>query len=230
MELHDEFDDREARADGGVELGFDVDSDADTDSDTEAETDPDLEELVARFAHRVRYFAQRIERRYGLEPVWHDDLVSAGYFGLLKALLNRRAGAHDHELSAYVSKRIEGAVLDEARQILGRLSIRADYDPADLEDGRLVDPSLVDWQGRGPVHPEDVVDGLGRWRQIELSFDHLADDQKGWLLAVAAGSTLAEIARVERASPARLQNQMARVTRSVRASTPELRRLLRHEI
>jgi RNA polymerase sigma factor (sigma-70 family) len=224
MEFHDDFDDREDRdaADEDVRCGVEP--------EPEPEAEPELDQLVVRFAHRVRYFAQRIERRYGLDPVWHDDLISAGYFGLLKALRNRREGAHEHELSAYVSKRIEGAVIDEARQILGRLSIRADFDPADLEDGSLVDPSLVDCLGRGPSHPEDVVDGRGRWRQIALSFAHLDDDQKGWLLAVAAGSTLAEIARVERASPARLQNQMARVTRRVRASTPELRRLLRHEI
>lgn len=238
MDFLEQFDDREARAadEGDVRFELDVEVDDEVQGDVhpgidaEDGADAELDALVARFAHRVRYFAQRIERRYGLDPVWHDDLISAGYFGLLKALRNRREDAHDHELSAYVSKRIEGAVLDEARQVLGRISTRADYDPADLEDGSLLDPSLVDWLGRGPGHPEDVVDGLARWRQIEHSFAHLDDDQRAWLLAVAAGSTLAEIARVERASPARLQNQMARVTRLVRASTPELRRLLRHEI
>lgn len=223
--LHD-FDDREERTTCEDDRCFDVE----VDPALEVELAAELDELVARFSHRVRYFAQRIERRYGLDPVWHDDLISAGYFGLLKALRNRREGAHEHELSAYVSKRIEGAVIDEARQVLGRLSTRADFDPADLEDGSLVDPSLVDWLGRGASHPEDVVDSLGRWRQIELSFDQLDDDHKAWLLAVAAGSTLAEIARGARSTAARLQNQMARVTRRVRANTPELRRLLRHEI
>ena len=52
----------------------------------------------------------------------------------------------------------------------------------------------------------------------------------GWLLAVASGHTLAEIARGDGASPARIQNQMTRITRAVRANAPELRRLLRHEI
>lgn len=193
-------------------------------------SDSEIDELVDRYAHRVRYFAQRIERRYGLDPVWRDDLISAGYFGLLKALRNRRPAAHPHELSAYVSKRVEGAVLDEARQVLGRASARADLDPADLEDGFRGDEGFVDWLDRGPGHPEDLVDGRNRWRQIEDSFDHLDDDHKAWLLAVAAGSTLAEIARSDGASPARLQNLMARITRSVRANTPELRRLLRHEI
>jgi len=41
---------------------------------------------------------------------------------------------------------------------------------------------------------------------------------------------LPEIARGDGASPARIQNQMARISRAVRANTPELRRLLRHEI
>ena len=72
--------------------------------------DAELDLLVDRFAHRVRYFAQRVERRFGLDPTWRDDLISAGYFGLLKALRNRRPEAHAHELSAYVSKRVEGAV------------------------------------------------------------------------------------------------------------------------
>ena len=193
-------------------------------------SDDEIEALVHRFAHRVRYFAKRIERRYGLDPVWRDDLISAGYFGLLKALRNRRDSAHPHELSAYVSKRVEGAVLDEARQVLGRAAARADLDPADLEECCLVDEGFVDWLGRGVSHPEDLVDGRDRWRQIADAFDHLDEDHKGWLLAVAAGSSLAEIARGDGASPARLQNQMARITRSVRANKPELRRLLRHEI
>jgi len=196
----------------------------------EALPDPGIDELVERFSHRVRYFARRIERRYGLDPAWRDDLVSAGFYGLLKAVQNRRPGAHQHELSAYISKRIEGAVLDEARQVLGRSSVRADVDPAELEEGSGADSGGHDWLARGATDPEDLVDGLGRWRQIEGSFEHLEDAHKGWLLAVASGHTLAEIARSDGATPARLQNLMARITRSVRANTPELRRLLRHEI
>ncbi|MFO0690997.1 MAG: sigma-70 family RNA polymerase sigma factor [Myxococcota bacterium] len=196
----------------------------------EAGAAAELEALVQRFEHRVRYFAQRIERRYGLDPAWRDDLISAGYFGLLKALRNRRAEAHEHELSAYVSKRVEGAVLDEARQILDRASTRADFDPADLEDGIHVDLAALDWMGRGPADPEDLVDDRDRWRRIEGSFAHLEEAHRAWLLAVANGHSLAEIARHDGASPARLQNQMSRITRSVRAHTPELRRLLRREI
>ena len=194
------------------------------------EADPELDALVARFAHRVRYFAYRVERRYGLDPAWRDDLISAGYLGLLKALRNRRSEAHPHELSAYVSKRVEGAVLDEARLTLGRSVQEAELDPAELDDALALERGQGDWHGRDPGDPEDLVDGLGRWRQIEGSFEHLEEAHRGWLLAVASGHTLAEIARSTGASPARIQNQMSRITRSVRANTPELRRLLRHEI
>ncbi len=196
----------------------------------EACADPELDLLVDRFAHRVRYFAQRVERRFGLDPTWRDDLISAGYFGLLKALRNRRPEAHAHELSAYVSKRVEGAVLDEARQVLGRSSARADLDPDVLEDGLNSDLDSVDWLGRVANDPEDLADGRDRWRQIEDSFEHLEEAQRSWLFALASGHTLAEIARGDGASPARIQNQMARISRSVRANAPELRRLLRHEI
>lgn len=201
----------------------------DLDERIEVCADPEIDELVDRFGHRVRYFARRIERRFGLDPVWRDDLISAGYFGLLKALRNRRAEAHAYELSAYVSKRVEGAVLDEARQILGRSSTRAELDPDELEDGLHAEFGAADWLGRLANDPEDLADGRGRWRQIEDSFEHLEETQRGWLFAVASGHTLAEIARGDGATPARIQSQMSRITRSVRAHAPELRRLLRHE-
>ncbi len=196
----------------------------------EVRADPELDQLVERFAHRVRFFAQRVERRFGLDPAWRDDLVSAGYFGLLKALRNRREEAHAHELSAYVSKRVEGAVLDEARQVLGRSSARTDLDPDELEDGHLSDWGAGDWLARAATDPEDLADGRIRWRQIEDAFEHLDELQRGWLRAVASGHTLAEIARGDGESPARIQNQMTRISRAVRAHSPALRRLLRHEI
>ena len=59
--------------------------------------DEQLDELTDRFAHRVGYFSRRIERRFGLAAAWRDDLMSAGYWGLLKALRNRRPDAHEHE-------------------------------------------------------------------------------------------------------------------------------------
>jgi RNA polymerase sigma factor (sigma-70 family) len=190
-----------------------------------------LDELVERFAHRVQFFARRVAARFGLDPQWHDDLVSSGYWGLLKALRNRRADAHEHELSAYVSKRVEGAVIDEARRVLTRVSSRADFDPDELDSGALSKGSHLDWEPSGaPLDPEDQADQLGRWRSIELSVGHLGRSHRDLLWAYAEGSSLSEIARRDGLSASRLQNQMSRITRQIRARSPELRRLLRHEI
>lgn len=213
--------DLDSESQGGVAVEAALDAGA---------TNAELDALVARFGHRVRYFAKRIERRFGLDPAWRDDLVSAGYYGLLKALRNRRADAHDHELSAYVSMRVEGAVLDEARQVLERVALRADFDPSEVDDGFAVDLGAAGWMGCAASDPEDTVDGWCRWRRIEGSFDQLDADHKRWLMALATGHSLAEIARRDGASPARLQNQMSRISRAVRAQVPDLRRLLRHEI
>jgi len=198
---------------------------------TVEEVDPELDGLVAQFGHRVGYFACRIERRFGLGPQWRDDLISSGYWGLLKALRNRRDDAHPHELSAYVSRRVEGAVIDEARRVLSRMSNQADYDPADLEAGLPNEMHCLDWEvNRHDLGPEDLADQHGRWRSIERAIDHLGPDHRNLLLAYASGRSLAEIARSDGSSPARLQNQLSKISRGIRARSPELRRLLRHEI
>lgn len=196
-----------------------------------APSDEELAELTHRFNHRVRYFAYRIERRFGLASAWRDDLISAGYWGLLKALRNRRADAHDHELSAYVSRRIEGAVIDEARQLLSRLSNQAHCDPSDLDDGPINEFSDSEWAfGQSAEDPEADADCRARWRVVGLSFEALDASHRDLLLAVASGLSLAEIARDDGSSPARLQSRMTRVARQVRARAPELRRILRHEL
>lgn len=197
----------------------------------EPEPDPELDELVARFGHRVRYFAHRVEMRFGLGPQWRDDLVSSGYWGLLKALRNRRADAHEHELSAYVSKRVEGAVLDEARRVLNRLSNHADCDPDELESGFPLESRSIEWEhAQSQSDPEELADQQGRWRTIERAIGHLGQDHQRLLMAYASGRSIAEIARRDGSSPARLQSQMSKISRVVRARSPELRRLLRHEL
>jgi RNA polymerase sigma factor (sigma-70 family) len=201
------------------------------DIDVQNDPDPDLDELVSRFGHRVPYFARRIEARFGIAPQWRDDLISAGYWGLLKALRNRRPDAHPHELSAYVSKRVEGAVLDEARSTIGRVIRRADCDPAELDAGLPLEAASPDWAfERGDTDPEGLADRQGRWQHIERSIEHLSPDHRELLLAYASGRSIAEIARGLGASPGRLQSQMSRIRRVIRARSPELRRLLRHEI
>jgi RNA polymerase sigma factor (sigma-70 family) len=198
---------------------------------SEPDADSELDELVARFGHRVRYFARRVELRFGLGPQWRDDLVSSGYWGLLKALRNRRADAHEHELSAYVSKRVEGAVIDEARRVLSRLSNHADCDPEDLESGLSSEVRCLDWElAWSQPDPEELADRRGRWQTIERAIDHLGQDHRKLLMAYASGRSLAEIARRDGSSPARLQGQMSKISRAVRAHSPELRRLLRHEL
>jgi len=193
--------------------------------------DPELDELVARFGHRVPFFARRIELRFGLGPQWRDDLISSGYWGLLKALRNRRADAHEHELSAYVSKRVEGAVLDEARRVLNRLSNHAECDPDDLGAGLPLEAQSSNWEfAQSQPNPEEMADQEGRWRTIERAIGHLGHDHRRLLMAYASGRSLAEIARRDGSSPARLQNQMSKISRAVRARSPELRRLLRHEL
>lgn len=51
---------------------------------------PDCEEL-GELAYRV-----------GLAELWRDDLTCAGYWGLLKAIQNRRTDVHGCELFVYV--------------------------------------------------------------------------------------------------------------------------------
>lgn len=202
--------------------------------DVAAETEPaqdQLDELVARFEHRVRFFANRVQVRFGLDPQWRDDLISAGYWGLLKALRNRRDDAHEQQLSAYVSKRIEGAVIDEARRVLTRVSNQTDCDPEELDDGFSHASNSLDWDhGGGQLDPEDLADRSGRWRTIEASVEHLESHHRDLLWAYAEGRSISEIARTGGTSATRLQNQMTRLTRNIRARSPELRRILRYEV
>ena len=193
--------------------------------------DQSLADLVDRFGHRARFFAYRVERRFGLDPQWRDDLISSGYWGLLKALQNRRLDAHEQELSAYVSRRVEGAVIDEARRILNRISNQVDCDPTDLDGEESLHWADCDWEyGLGPDDPEHLADRKARWRSVEAAVEHLGDSQKRLLWAYAEGRSISEIARSDGSTPGRLQSQMSQISRQIRAHSPELRRLLRHEI
>jgi RNA polymerase sigma factor (sigma-70 family) len=187
--------------------------------------------LAARFAHRVLFFVRRIERRFGLAEAWHDDLVSAGYWGLFKAVENRRPGAHERELSAYVSQRIEGAVFDEARRLLGRRELPLELDETEIEqtwgEACASWPSLDRESGEDP---ETRADRIGRWRLVERSLDALSEEERRLLMAYASGRSVAELARDDQMAPGRLQSRLDRSIRLVRARSPELRRLLRYEL
>jgi len=86
----------------------------------------------------------------------------------------------DHEeLSAYVSRRIEGAVFDEARGLLSRKAHQVEGDPDDLEEwmsggGR----SIFEDVGNDELGPEERADRSSRWRRVEESLSVLDDDER----------------------------------------------------
>jgi RNA polymerase sigma factor (sigma-70 family) len=200
------------------------------------ESDPELDDLVRLYEHRVSYFAGRVQRRFSMGNRWRDDLISAGYWGLFKALRNRRDGAHERELSAYVSRRIEGAVIDEARCCLARSS-RADTvvgsrlhgleDAAESNDGlhrssepwRM--PTVAAHEG-----PEERTALSWRRSAIDEALSGLEPAQRSVLHAYMEGDSLSEIARSEGVSAGTMQVRFQKLTRSLRASAPALRRIL----
>lgn len=203
----------------------------DLDADPAAKDDAESIAYAEHFAPRVRGAAIRVLRRYGLADVHRDDLVSAGYLGLWKALQNRRADAHEYELSAYVSRRIEGAVLDEARQVLSRGSRQASVDPVTLEAEPLRDADSDAASGSStPARPEDCADRSLRWELVEHCLARLDEDARALVLGLAEGSSLAEMAREQGDSAGRLQTRLGRAARQLRARAPELRRILRAEV
>lgn len=188
--------------------------------------DPELEELARRYGHRVRFFADRIHRRFGLDACWRDDLVSAGWWGLFKALRNRRPDALDEELSAYVSQRIEGAVLDEARACLTRRTRRGDFlEVWDHEDTRA-SSGVEDALPTPPDPPERAADRARRWRLVARALQPLGAAERRILMAFAQGSSFTEIARVEGIAPGTLHQRVQRATRTLRAKAPHLRAIL----
>lgn len=187
-----------------------------------------LSELATTFSPCVPRSAARTMRRWGLPESMRDDLVSAGYLGLWKALRNRRLDAHEFELSAYVSKRIDGAVLDEARALLGRATRCAAVEPErlDLEpDRREATSGFADPAADGD--PEILAARIARWARVASSLDALDDDVRELLLGLAAGYSVAELARAQDRTAGQLQARLARGTRRLRGRDPELRHRLR---
>lgn len=200
----------------------------DPDADPSAKEDERLSELVSAFSARVPRSAARTMRRWGLPESMRDDLVSAGYLGLWKALRNRRPDAHEFELSAYVSKRIDGAVLDEARTLLGRATRCASVDPERLD----LEPAAGEG-GTGFADPfadgdpESLAARAARWARVAASFEELDEDVRELLIGLAAGYSVAELARARDRTAGQLQARLERGVRRLRGRAPELRRLLR---
>ena len=196
----------------------------------------EMDDLVRRFEHRVSYFTGQVQRRFMMGNRWRDDLVSAGYWGLFKALKNRRESAHDRELSAYVSRRVEGAVIDEARICLSRSSwsdtvagsrLHGLDEPTSGDDehasqaGLWAVPAVNDDEG-----PEEIAAVRRRRSAIDKALSTLDPTQRSVMRAYMDGSSLSEIARAQGVSAGTMQVRFQKLTRSLRAGSPALRRIL----
>lgn len=104
--------------------------------------------LAEHYLHLVRYHAERIASRLPHE-VDVEDLVSAGFFGLLNAI-DAFEPERGYKFETFCSQRIRGAILDELRRLdwVPRLArARAQHLEA---TGRQLELEL----GRTPCHSE----------------------------------------------------------------------------
>jgi RNA polymerase sigma factor (sigma-70 family) len=189
-----------------------------------------LEALARRYEHRVSFFANKVQRSFMLGSRWHDDLISAGYWGLFKALANRRPEAHERELSAYVSRRIHGAVIDAARSCINQILVREVSLASDGEDASRQEPG-ADSGGsfaslREGQDPEQ--EAVRSWKRdaVREALARLDPECRRILRAYMDGASVAEIAEEEGVATGTMQVRFGKLTRQVRARAPELRRIL----
>ncbi len=135
--------------------------------------------------------------------------------------------ADDEEL-AMLSARFEHRVRYFAHRIKRRIVNESEFDPDAPTFARST--SVDGSSSEALPDPEQRLEDGVRWRAVELGLASLAKEQRALRLAYAAGHSIAELARDEGATPGRLQRQMARAARQVRARAPELRRILRRDI
>ena len=188
------------------------------------------EALVQEFEHRVGFFANKVAREFMLGPRWRDELESAGYWGLAKALANRRDGACDREISAYVSQRIRGAILDEARRCLqhtrlvdvsGSAAGSRDND-GDLDDAAWPFAKHLADAGRTP----EETAGEHRLRErVDDALESMEPDDRALLRAYMGGSSLTQIARQEGLPPGTVRGRFDRLMRRLRGRGSPLRRM-----
>ncbi|MGH0035007.1 MAG: sigma-70 family RNA polymerase sigma factor [Myxococcota bacterium] len=189
-----------------------------------AESGEGADALARCFAHRAEFFARKVAREWMLGQRWSDELVSAGYWGLAVALANRRADASERELSAYVSQRIEGAVLDEARRCLRRtrwMEVDSPWGPDDDGDSlpteataRMTDPGQS---------PEEHAGRIRQRRIIERALAELDPEDRRLLHAYMEGDSLTEIARRFEVPVGTLRVRFGRVTRRLRSRDSAVR-------
>jgi RNA polymerase sigma factor (sigma-70 family) len=189
----------------------------------------DLETLARRYEHRVRLFARQVEQRLLLGSHWSDDLVSAGYWGLYKALRNRRAEAAEQQLSAYVSLRIRGAVLDEARACINRNIGRQIPTSPERLDAEVASPSPPWTTGalaNTPATPEHAVSVRRRWSQVSHALEQLPPEQRRLIRSYMDGSSIPEIAQAEGVPIPTMRDRFRKIARTLRGRAPHLRRIL----
>ncbi len=192
-----------------------------------------LDHLARGYEHRVRFFARRISRSFRMSPSWHDDLVSAGYLGLAKALRNLRPGVSEAEISAYVSQRIIGAVIDEARTCItrnarGPLMAAALGDPERSGRRSAGAPAAPLTAGRNPGRRPSTSALLRSARErTRRALSVLEPGQQRLIEAYMEGATLEEIARAEGIAPGTLRLRFQKILRRLRADAPDLRSLFR---
>jgi RNA polymerase sigma factor (sigma-70 family) len=189
----------------------------------------DLEGLARDYEHRVLFFAHKVARSYMMGSRWIDDLVSAGYLGLAKALSNLRPGASEHELSAYVSQRIAGAVIDEARACITRNAAREVVTApfVDADDDELGGGS---WIADAPAEDSETPESAALLRslrdRIERALAVLDADERRLLRAYMDGQSVKEIAEEEGVPLGTMRVRFRKLTRRVRAHAPDMRRML----
>jgi RNA polymerase sigma factor (sigma-70 family) len=192
--------------------------------------DHQLELLARRYEHRVGFFASKVQRTYMLESRWNDDLVSAGYWGLFKALQNRRPDAHEKELSAYISKRIHGAVIDAARTCINQVMRREFAVGTPGEEDRDEEDGSASWQTWGvcseAADPEQTAEKTWQATAIEAALNKLGPDERRVIIAYMEGASISEIAREEGVAVGTMQGRFQRLARLLRSKHPELRRIL----
>ena len=189
-----------------------------------------LDLLVRRYAHRVKFFANKVDRNFRLGARWNDDLISAGYWGLFKALRNRRPEAHEQELSAYVSIRIHGAIIDAARHCINRVLNRELEvgTPGEDESWRETEVNCESiWPtGAWLASPEEGTSRRWKRSAVRRALDRLQPEQRRVILSYMDGASLNEIARDEGVATATMQVRFSKLSRQLRVQAPELRRIL----
>jgi RNA polymerase sigma factor (sigma-70 family) len=182
----------------------------------EEETD----QLAREYAHRVRFFAHKVARMFLLGSRWEDELVSAGYWGLAKALNSRRPEASRHELSAYVSQRILGAVIDEVRCCISRAG-------KEVTSSAQAFPGEFDsWRDPGPS-PEQTVADRSVWHQIDGALSVLDPEQRLVVRTFLEGASITDIAGRQGIPVGTTRARFEKAARVLRGRAPHIRRVLR---